>query len=157
MKNKIYLTKQGLLEVQAELGYLIKVRRPELVQLFKEAQLTKNLSESGECNYIRSEQALVEKKIRELEVLAKDARVVEDIDTSRVSIGTRARLKFLANDEEKTYTIVGTHEANPLENKISNESPIVQAILGKKVNDTVTVVFRLNKFQVRILDISIQQ
>ena len=154
MRKKIYLTKQGLQEMQNELDFLIRSRRPELAQLFKNALATSTgSSESEECNYIRSEQALVEKKIIELKDLIKSAKLVENVKTDKVSIGTMAKLRFLTDNKVRTYSIVGTHEANPFENKLSDESPIVRAILGRKLYDTVTVDHNFGEFKVRILGI----
>jgi transcription elongation factor GreA len=152
MTNKTYLTQQGLLEAQAELDYLAKSRLPELAQLLKDANSSKNLS-TEEYNDIRGEQVLTEKKVSDLKALLKNATLIRNVDTHQVSIGTKTKLKFLASNQIKTYSIVGTHEANSLENKISNESPIVRAILGKKVNDIVTVILKYSQFQVRILGI----
>jgi transcription elongation factor GreA len=155
MKKTTYLTKQGLSEMQDELDLLINSRRPELAQRFKEARTSGNPSENGECNYIRAEQSLVENRIVELRALLKDAQVVKDVDTTHVSVGTKVKLESLASHSVKIYSIVSTHEANPLENKISNESPIARAILGKTVSDIATVVRNgLGVFQVRILGIT---
>ena len=153
--KKTYLTKQGLLGVQTELNYLIKTRRPEISKSLKDFRASKAPSEIIEYAYVKEEQTLTEKKIHELEALIKEATIIKDIvNPDRVSIGTKIQLKFLKNNEIKTYSIVGTHEANPFDNKISNESPIVQAILGKKVNDKITVTLRSTKYQIQILSIS---
>lgn len=154
MENATYLTKQGLSEAKAELDYLVKTRRPEMVQLLKDVCPQRNSSAESERGFIRDEQAVVEKRIAELGALIKSAVIIEDTDTARVSVGAKAKLKFLNNNEIKTYSIVGTHEANPFKNKISNESPIARAILGKKVNDVATVDLGPKRFRIVVLGIS---
>ena len=138
MKNNTttYLTKQGLKEIQTELDHLIKTRELRVAQL------------------LGYEQIIAERRIIELKALIKSAVIIKDVDTDKVSVGAKIKLKFLKDNKIRTYSIVGTPEADPFENKISNESPIAQAILGKKVNDIATVALRFNKFQVRILNIS---
>jgi len=154
--NKTYLTKQGWENAQSELKYLVRVRRPEVTNLLKEAGITRNIDRTAEYAYLKEEQALVEKQIAELEQLLKEAEVIRDVDTDKVSVGTRIKLKFLGDNKVQNYAIVGTHEANPFENKVSNESPLVKAILGKRVNDTATMEMGPNVFKIRILSISAQ-
>ena len=157
MKNETYLTRHGLLEMQAELDRLVESRRPRLIQLFKDACSLHGSSENAECNSIKEEQDLVEKRILELRALTRSAKIIGDVGAEKVSVGTRTKLEFLSDNKVKTYSIVGTHEINPFEDKISNESPIAQAILGKKINDVATITLGPNKFQVKILGIFAQQ
>ena len=154
MRRKIYLTQLGLLEARGELNHLIHVHRPIVIQMLKDSYSFGSLSENSDYEYAKCEQAIVEKRIKELESLIKGAVIVTDINTNEVSIGCQVKLQFFPHNNIETYTIVGTEEANPLRNKISNESPIVKAILGKKVNDIVSVILdKCNEYQVKILKI----
>jgi len=154
MEKRIYLTKQGLSEAQAELNYLTKTRVPELAQSLKDARSSEITLENWDWYSLRNEQILIEKRITRLRDLVRNATIIEDSGTDKVSVGTKTKLKFLADDRIETYYIVGTYEANPFEHKISDRSPIVRAILGKEVNDTVTVTLKSSEFQVKIMGIS---
>ena len=98
----------------------------------------------------------IESRIQELEVMLENAVIITEVDTNKVSIGTCVKLEFVGDDEVETYSIVGTKEADPFENKISNESPIAKAIMGKKVGDVATVNCDDNSYDVKILEIQAQ-
>jgi transcription elongation factor GreA len=139
--EKTYLTGKGLQELQAELEILKTVKRPENIQALKDARALGDLSENAEYDAARNEQAVIESRITELEKIIETAEVISEdkINTDSVSIGTSVKIEFVDDKETELYLIVGRTEADPFENKISNESPIAQAILGKKVGDIATV------------------
>ena len=152
-KKKTYLTEEGLNDLKKELDYLKNERRPEVIQALKEARALGDLSENAEYA-ARAEQAEVEGKIASIETMLENAEVIKDVNTNKVSIGTTVTLKYLEDDEVDTYTIVGSKEADPFDNKISNESPIAKAIIGAKKGELVTVDSPNGKYQVEILEIS---
>lgn len=153
-KKKTYLTEEGLNDLKKELDYLKNERRPEVIQALKEARALGDLSENAEYDAARAEQAEVEGKIASIETMLENAEVIKDVNTNKVSIGTTVTLKYLEDDEIDTYTIVGSKEADPFDNKISNESPIAKAIIGSKKGELVTVDSPNGKYQVEILEIS---
>ncbi len=153
-KKTTYLTEEGLNELKKELDYLKNEKRPEVIQALKEARALGDLSENAEYDAARAEQAEVEGKIASIEAMLENAEVIKDVNTNKVSIGTTVTLKYLEDDEVDTYTIVGSKEADPFDNKISNESPIAKAIIGSKKGELVTVDSPNGKYQVEILEIS---
>ena len=153
-KKKTYLTEDGLNELKKELEYLKTERRPEVITALKEARALGDLSENAEYDAARTEQAEVEGKIAEIEAMLENAELIKDVNTNKVSIGTTVTLKYIEDDETDTYTIVGSKEADPFENKISNESPIAKAIIGAKKVQLVTVDSPNGKYQVEIVEIS---
>jgi transcription elongation factor GreA len=156
--EKTYLTGKGLQELQAELEILKTVKRPENIQALKDARALGDLSENAEYDAARNEQAVIESRITELEKIIETAEVISEdkINTDSVSIGTSVKIEFVDDKETELYLIVGRTEADPFENKISNESPIAQAILGKKVGDIATVKCDADDYDVKILEISAQ-
>jgi transcription elongation factor GreA len=112
--EEYYLTEAGLEELKHELEYLKVTKRPEVIQALKEARALGDLSENAEYDAARSEQAEVEGRIAQLEVMIEKAVIIEQNDTDKVSIGTTVTIKYLDEDEEETYTIVGTSEVDPL-------------------------------------------
>ncbi len=156
--EKVYLTENGLAELQAELENLKTVKRPENIEALKDARALGDLSENAEYDAARNEQAIIESRITELEKILETAEVISDseINTDSVSIGTAVKLEFIDDEETDTYYIVGRTEADPFENKISNESPIAQAILGKKAGEVATVKCDSYDYQVKIVEIMAQ-
>ena len=154
MANKeIYVTSNGLEEMQNELNNLINVKRPEIINALKEARALGDLSENADYDAARNDQAMVENRIKELEILIENAKIIDEVDTDKVTIGTNVKLEYVSDGEIETYTIVGSTEADPFENKISNESPIAKAILGLKVGDVASVESPNGKYEVRIVEI----
>ena len=156
--EKVYLTENGLAELQAELENLKTVKRPENIEALKDARALGDLSENAEYDAARNEQAIIESRITELEKILETAEVISDseINTDSVSIGTAVKLEFIDDEETDTYYIVGRTEADPFENKLSNESPIAQAILGKKAGEVATVKCESDDYQVKIVEIMAQ-
>ena len=155
MSNKVvYLTEKGLQEIKDELEYLKMEKRPEIIKALKEARALGDLSENAEYDAARNEQAVVESRIKELEVMIESAEVISAVDTNVVSIGTNVKLEYVDDGEVEEYSIVGSKEADPFANKISNESPIAKAIMGLKVGSVVSVDSPNGKYDVKIIEIS---
>ena len=152
--KEIYVTTTGLEEMKSELDNLIQVKRPEVIKALKEARALGDLSENAEYDAARQEQAQTEARIKELESMIENAVVIENVDTNEVSIGTKVTIEYVGDDDTEEYSIVGVKEADPFNNKISNESPIARAILGKKIGDIVSVDSPNGKYDVKIVAIS---
>lgn len=151
--KEIYLTEEGLNDLKEELEYLKQEKRPEVINALKEARALGDLSENAEYDAARTEQAEVEGKIKELEAMLEHVVVIQGGETDKVSIGTSVKIKYVDDDEIEEYSIVGSKEADPFQNKISNESPIARAIMGHSVNDQVWVESPNGKYQVEIMEI----
>ena len=152
--EEYYLTEAGLEDLKKELEYLKVTKRPEVIQALKEARALGDLSENAEYDAARSEQAEVEGRIAQLEVMIEKAVIIEQNDTDRVSIGTTVTIKYLDADAEETYPIVGTSDVDPFANKISNESPLAKAIIGLKEKETATVICEAGNYQVKVIKIA---
>lgn len=152
--KEIYLTQEGLDDLKRELDYLKLEKRPEVINLLKEARALGDLSENAEYDAARTAQAEVESKIKEIEVMLENAVVISGEKSDNVSIGSNVKIKYVDDDEIEEYTIVGSKEADPFENKISNESPIAKAIIGQKVGAKVYVESPNGKYQVEIMEIA---
>ena len=152
-KNVVYLTQQGLDDLKKELDDLINVRRPENIQAIKEARALGDLSENAEYDAARNEQAEIEGRIKQLEKMLENVSIITDVGTDTVSIGNTVSIKYVDDDEEDEYKIVGSQEADPFESKISNESPIAEALFDHKVGDIVTVESPNGNYAVEIIEI----
>ncbi len=153
--SKTYkLTKQGLIDIKSELEQLKTVEREKNLEALKDARAQGDLSENADYDAAREDQARIEKRIKELENIVKHAEIIrEDNRKGKINIGKRVKLQINGN-EPKMYTIVGTLEADPLNAKISNESPVGKAVIGRKKGDTVTFKTEANKeINVVILDV----
>lgn len=153
-KKELFLTQEGLDELKKELDELVLVRRPEIINALKDARAQGDLSENAEYDAARTEQAIVESRIKELEVMLENAVIITEVNTDVVSIGTKVTLEYVEEEEEEEYSIVGSSEADPFTNKISNESPIAKAIMGLKVGSIVSVESPNGKYDVKILAIN---
>lgn len=154
MANKtIYLTEEGLEDLKKELEELKTVKRAEVIQALKEARALGDLSENAEYDAARNEQAIVEGRIKELEVMIENVEIISSENNGKVSIGSTVNLCYISDDEEEEYKIVGSQEADPFQNRISNESPLALALLGHKKGDIVTVDSPTGKYDVEILDV----
>ena len=117
-----YVTEAGLEEMKKELDYLKLEKRPEIINALKDARAQGDLSENAEYDAARTEQAQVEGKIQELEALIEKAVIIKEVKTDKVTIGTNVKIEYLDDHEIEVYSIVGSKEADPFSNKISNES-----------------------------------
>jgi transcription elongation factor GreA len=142
-EEQVLVTKEGLAKLKEELSHFKDVRRKEVARRLKEAISYGDLSENSEYEEAKNEQAFVEGRVIELEKMIDNAKIItEGIKSTdaTVQIGTTVTVQNITdNDEPETYTIVGSTEADPTINKISNESPIGSALLGKTKNDVIKV------------------
>jgi transcription elongation factor GreA len=156
-KDQVLVTKQGLTKLKDELKHFKEVRRKEVAARLKEAISYGDLSENSEYEEAKNEQAFIEGRIIELEKMINNAKIISDTKKSTdatVQIGTTVTVQNITDkDDPETYTIVGSTEANPTENKISNESPIGSAILGRTKNDVVKVKAPAGILEFKILKI----
>ena len=153
--KKHILTYAGLKQYEDELQNLKVVRRKEVAQKIKEAREQGDLSENAEYDAAKDEQRDIELCIEELEKLLKNAEVVveEEIDVNKINIGCKVKLLDVEYDEEMEFYIVGSTEANSLQNKISNEAPVGRALIGKSVGDVVDVETQAGIIQYKVLEI----
>ena len=148
------MTQQGYDEAVKKLEYLQKIKRAEIVQRIAEARSHGDLSENAEYDAARNEQAANERAIEELEYQVKNAVVIEGNDnSSAVQFGSEVTVHDMDFDEDVTYTIKGTTEADPMKNIISNESPVGAALLGHKKGETVTVKAPNGEYKLKIVAI----
>jgi transcription elongation factor GreA len=152
--KKVHLTEEGLEKLVLELERLKKIERPRVITLLKEAREQGDLSENAEYDAARTEQAILEARIQELEQMVEYAEIVDERIKDKVSIGTKVTIKYVEDSELEVYSIVGSIEADPFNNKISYESPIAKAIIDKKIGDKVTVESPNGKYQVQIVEIN---
>lgn len=153
VKQENFITKNGLEDLKNELEELTTKVRPEVINAIKEARALGDLSENAEYHAAKEKQSVVEARIRELEYLIENATVIEEGDTSEVRIGSTVEIKYIDDGEVEEYKIVGSTEADPFENKISNSSPIAQAIIGKKVKEKASVESPNGNYEVEIVSI----
>jgi transcription elongation factor GreA len=141
MPKEVILTPQGLEDLKSKIEHLSTVRRQEVAERIKEAREFGDISENSEYDDAKNEQAMLEKQIAELEDRLRSATILdeENVSTEAVGVGTIVHVKDQATDKSVKYRIVGSAEANPAENKLSNESPVGKALLGRKRNEIVSV------------------
>ena len=153
--KKHILTYAGLKQDEDELQNLKVVKRKEVAQKIKEAREQGDLSENAEYDAAKDEQRDIELRIEELEKLLKNAEVVveDEIDLDKINVGCKVKLLDVEYDEEMEFFIVGSTEANSLQNKISNESPVGRALMGKAVGDVVDVETQAGVIQYKVLEI----
>lgn len=156
MSKAVLLTSEGLKNLQDELETLKTVTRNEIAEKIKIARGFGDLSENSEYDEAKNEQAKIEARIVELEAMLKNAQVIDDIDVAdgKIAIGCTVKLLDVEYDEEATYTIVGSAESNPKEYKISDESPVGEALIGHVAGDTVTVATEAGHLQFKVLEVS---
>ena len=155
-EKKNILTYAGLKKYEDELHSLKVERRQEVAQKIKEAMEQGDLSENAEYDAAKDEQRDIEARIEELEKILKNVEVVtgEDVALDRISVGCRVKIHDIEFDEDLDYSIVGSTEANSLETKISNESPVGKALMGAKVGDVVKVDTMAGSLSYKILSIA---
>ena len=153
--EKVFLTDEGFLELETELNELKNVRRPAVIKALKEARALGDLSENADYDAARAEQAQVEGRILELEKIMENAVIIEKRTTDSVSLGTTVKIKYIDDDDNEVeeYMIVGSKEADPSNNKISNESPLAVAIMNAKAGEVRTVESPNGSYDVEILEI----
>ena len=141
MARETLLTSEGLEELKAKIEYLRTDRRREVAERIKEAREFGDIAENSEYDDAKNEQAMLEKQIADLEEKLRNARVIDEkaVDTDVVNIGVTVHVKDQKTDKSVKYRLVGSAEADPRENKLSNESPVGKALLGHKRGDIVSV------------------
>lgn len=156
MAEKQLYTPEGFKELTDELNYLKTVKREEIKEAIAVAKSFGDLSENAEYDEARTEQAKTEARITELEALVENAEVVDatKIDTSLISLGSTVVVYDVDDEEELTYNIVGSNETNPIAGKISDQSPIGKALMGKREGDTISVEAPYGTVTMKVLKVS---
>lgn len=152
--EKFYVTEEGLEDLKKELENLLHVVRPEVIEELKSARAQGDLSENADYDAARDRQAQVEARIKQLENMIRNAEIIKDNKgTKYVRVGSTVKIEDLELKTVNTYTIVGTIEADPLNGKLSNVTPLAEAILDQKVGSVVEV--KVDKpYQVKILSVN---
>ena len=156
MAEKVYpMTAEGKEKLEAELKDLKLVKRPEVIKRIKVARSYGDLSENSEYDAAKDEQSHLEDRIAQVEEMLKYAQVVDAdaVAPNEVAVGKTITYTEVGEDDPETYTIVGSDESDPLNGKISNDSPIAQALLGKKKGETVSITTPGGKFDVVINEV----
>ena len=152
-EKKNLLTRAGLNKLENELHNLKVNKRQEIAEKIKEAREQGDLSENAEYDAAKDEQREIEERIVAIEALLKNAEVVDDAEEGTINIGCKVKLFDKEFDEEVEYMIVGSTEANSLQGKISNESPVGMALLNHKVGDEVTVETQAGVLEYKVLSV----
>jgi len=141
MPRETLLTPEGLEDLKSKIDHLSKDRRREVASRIKEAREFGDISENSEYDDAKNEQAMLEKQISDLEDKLRNARLIDekDVDTASVTVGVTVHLKDQKTDKSTKFKIVGSAEANPSEQKLSNESPVGKALIGHKRGEIVSV------------------
>ncbi|MDP4152933.1 MAG: transcription elongation factor GreA [Bacillota bacterium] len=154
MPESIKMTKEGLKNLEDELNYLVTVRRKEIAENIKQARDYGDLSENSEYDEAKNEQAVVEAKIQQLEATLKNVQVIDIAENAKVvNVGSKIKVLFKGENEEESYEIVGSTEADPDNNRISYESPVGKALMGAKAGKTVKAVTPSGIIEVKVLKI----
>ncbi|MCF0107161.1 MAG: transcription elongation factor GreA [Holdemanella sp.] len=156
--EKIYVTQEGLDELERELYQLIHVTRKEVIVELQEARAQGDLSENADYDAAREHQRVVEERIHELEAMIKKSELIKETETlageeKTVKLASTVRFLDLSENMENTFTIVGSVEADPLNGKLSNNTPLAEAMIGHKAGDIVTVKRVEVPYDVEILEI----
>lgn len=156
MAKQIFVSKDGYLKLQNELEHLKTVKRAEIAQAIKKARSFGDLSENSEYDEAKNEQAKIEARIVEIEAMLKNVEIIEDVKGNAKSVVVGVTVKVLDEEygDECEYRVVGSTEADPRNGKISDESPVGKALLGKKIGEEVIVEAPGGEFKLKILSIS---
>jgi transcription elongation factor GreA len=155
VEKEMILTPEGLKKIEDKLEHLKSIRRQEVSERIKQAIGFGDISENSEYDDAKNEQAFIEGEILELEKISRSARLIDtgDIKENEVGIGSTVKLKDIEFGEIDQFIIVGSAEAEPINNRISNESPVGRAVLGKRAGDTVSVNSPDGKIKYKIMEI----
>ena len=153
-KKEFLLTSEGFLDLETELNELKNVRRPKVIEAIKDARSQGDLSENADYDAARAEQAEVEGRIKELEYMLENAKIIQKESGHVVGLGSTVTISYVDDDDTEVYSIVGSMEADPFDNKISNESPLGIALLNHKVNDEVNVESPNGGYSIKIKKIA---
>lgn len=150
-----FLTQEGFDKLQDELNHLRKEKRQEVADRLREASDGEDLIENAEYEAAKNEQAFVEGRIKELEILLATAKIIEDKgESDNIQVGSTVVIQEVGSDEKETFTIVGAAEAQPNEGRISNESPLGRALLNHSKGEEVNVKAPDGDYQVKIIKVS---
>ena len=154
--KKHILTSQGMQALEDELQDLKVVKRKEIAQKIKEAREQGDLSENAEYDAAKDEQRDIEARIEEIEAILKNSEVIleDEIDKDKINLGSTVKLFDVEYDEEVTYKIVGSTEANSLKGKISNESPLGKALINRKAGESITIETPAGEAEYKILEVT---
>ncbi|MGI6124739.1 MAG: transcription elongation factor GreA [Acetivibrionales bacterium] len=154
-KKEVLLTYEGLKKLEEELEFLKGEKRKEIADRIKQALAFGDISENSEYDEAKIEQAQNEVRIAQLESMLKNASIIDEdeVDTKVVSLGAKVKIRDIKSKEEYDYQIVGSAEADPVSNRISNESPVGSALLGHKAGESVDVEVPGGKIKYKILSI----
>ncbi|MCX4365328.1 MAG: transcription elongation factor GreA [Bacilli bacterium] len=155
-KKEIKLTPAGYTEIEEEVIRLREQERPRIIQAIKEAREQGDLSENADYDAARDEQGKVEARIKELEYMLEHAIIIDAVPKGIVGLGSIVTISYIDDDDddEEEYKIVGSLEADPTENKISDESPVGKALFGHKVDDIVSIASPNGNYNVKIVSIA---
>ena len=154
MAEKQRYTREGFQKLQEEYDLLTKVKREEVKKAIAEARSFGDLSENSEYDEARNEQAKIETRIKELEELIRNAEISNDDDMDEGVVGLGSTVKVVTNGKEVVYSIVGSNEANPFENKISDMSLIGKALIGKRMGDELEIKTNAGQVVIKVLEVS---
>ena len=156
MEKTFPMTQEGLDKLKLELENLKLVKRPEVIDRIKVARSYGDLSENSEYEAAKDEQAFVEGRIATVETMIRNAEIVDNagVKSNEVALGKTVTFVEVGEDEKETYKIVGSAEADPFNGKISNESPIAAALIGRKTGDTVMIPLPVGEMEVKIVKVS---
>ena len=153
MAEKQKYTKEGFQKLQEEYEFLTKVKRDDVKKAIAEARSFGHLSENSEYDEARNEPAKVEARIKELEELIQNAEISNDDDVDEGVVGLGSNVLLIKNGTKIQYSIVGSNEANPFENKISDMSLVGKALIGKRAGDDITVTTNAGQVAIKILEV----
>ncbi len=155
--EKFLVTKEGLDELLKEQDNLIHVVRDEVIRELQEARAQGDLSENADYDAARDRQARVEARIRDLEAMVANAEIIsgdkKSTNKKTISLGSTVTIQDLSTNEEETYTIVGSIEADPLNGKLSNITPLATSLMDHKVGDVVEIELAEEPYQVKVIDL----
>lgn len=154
--KKTLLTYKGLKDLEKEFEYLKGKKRLEIAEKIKEARSYGDLSENSEYDEAKNEQAAVEARIKKIELILRNAEIINEktVDTTTVHVGCKVKILDIEYDDEEIYFIVGSTEADPSKQRISDESPVGEAIMNKKIGDIISVAAPSGEIKMKILDIT---
>lgn len=154
MNRETLVTEAGLQKLQEELDELTTTRREQVAERIKQARDFGDISENAEYDDAKNEQARLEARILQLEERIRTARVVSEVDTAVVGVGTKVNVIDQDSKEKAVYVVVGSTEADPLEGRVSNESPVGKALMGRKKGEIVEVAIPSGKLKLKITQIT---
>jgi transcription elongation factor GreA len=153
-EKPVLLTKEGLTALEDELDQLVNVRRGEVAERIRQARDFGDIAENAEYTEAKNEQSLLEGRIQTLEVMVRNAVMIEEEPREKGVVAVGAEVKVSSDEGEEIYAIVGAAEADPLAGRISNESPLGRALLGHKAGDEVEWTSPIGTSRVRILSVN---